>query len=138
MSNDWAADVANMHDKFKFHDRVSEMDPALLAELMRFRMRFLREELEETEKALEAGDPSEVVDGLIDLCVVAIGTLDLVRVDKHEAWNRVHRANMAKSPGVKESRPNALGFPDLVKPRGWSPPNHEDNVGLLEKLVDTV
>jgi predicted HAD superfamily Cof-like phosphohydrolase len=78
----------------------------------------------------------DVVDALIDLCVVAIGTLDLFDVDARLAWDRVHEANMNKQVGIKESRPNPLGLPDLVKPEGWTAPSHKDNVGLLGLLFD--
>jgi predicted HAD superfamily Cof-like phosphohydrolase len=70
---------------------------------------------------------------LIDLCVVAIGTLDAFNVDAHTAWDRVLEANMNKEVGIKESRPNPLGLPDLIKPAGWTAPTHADNVGLLNK-----
>ena len=73
-------------------------------------------------------------DGLIDLCVVAIGTLDLFGIDAHKAWQEVHSANMSKEVGVKESRPNPLGLPDLIKPEGWTAPSHEYNHGLLNNI----
>ena len=71
-----------------------------------------------------------VVDGLIDLCVVAIGTLDAMGVNVHKAWDEVLTANMAKEVGVKESRPNPLGLPDLIKPEGWIAPVHFPNHGI--------
>jgi predicted HAD superfamily Cof-like phosphohydrolase len=74
------------------------------------------------------------VDALIDLCVVAIGTLNAFDVDAYEAWDRVHKANMGKEVGIKASRPNPLGLPDLIKPAGWVAPEHSDNVGLLDKV----
>jgi len=79
-------------------------------------------------------DADEIVDGLIDLCVVAIGTLDAFGVDAHTAWDRVHKANMSKEVGVKESRPNPLGLPDLIKPEGWEAPTHVDNLGKLNDI----
>ena len=63
------------------------------------------------------------------VCVFAIGTLDVFGVDAHKAWNAVYEANMSKSPGVKEGRPNPFGLPDLIKPDGWTAPSHEDNHG---------
>ena len=77
---------------------------------------------------------NEIVDAMIDLCVVAIGTLDAFKVDAHKAWTRVLDANMQKEPGIKASRPNPLGLPDLIKPEGWTAPSHLDNIGLLRKL----
>ena len=78
-----------------------------------------------------AGDAEEIVDGLIDLCVVAIGTLDAFNVDGNKAWDEVLKANMQKEVGVKESRPNPLGLPDLIKPEGWEAPSHKGNYGDL-------
>jgi predicted HAD superfamily Cof-like phosphohydrolase len=108
----------------------------MLRTFLRFRLDFLHEELQETEKAAQSGiplDQEEIVDGLIDLCVVAIGTLDALGVDAHKAWNEVHKANMTKEVGVKPSRPNPLGLPDLIKPEGWVGPSHDGNYGHLTK-----
>ena len=91
---------------------------------------------ETIDAALFDRDPEEVVvDGLIDLCVFAIGTLDVYGVDPNKAWDRVYEANMAKSPGVKPGRPNPFGLPDLLKPAGWTCPTHKDNHGNLDKGV---
>ena len=76
-------------------------------------------------------NPEEIVDALIDLCVVAIGTMDAFNIDAHRAWKEVFRANMEKEVGVKASRPNPLGLPDLVKPEGWVGPSHKGNYGYL-------
>jgi predicted HAD superfamily Cof-like phosphohydrolase len=102
---------------------------------LEFRINFLEEELTETRNAFDNNDPEEVVDGLIDLCVIAIGTLDAYGINPQQAWNEVFRANMAKEVGVKESRPNPLGLPDLIKPEGWTAPSHEDNHGLLPNAL---
>lgn len=133
MSKDWVKDIAEMHSKFGVHDWVEKNkdDPDLLKKFLQFRVRFLREELEETAKAVDFEDEKEIVDGLIDLCVVAIGTLDAFAIDSHEAWDEVHDKNMQKEPGVKPGRPNPLGLPDLIKPSGWEGPNHEGNTGNL-------
>ena len=85
--------------------------------------------------AIEAKDPEEIVDGLIDMCVFAIGTLDVFGVDANMAWNKVYEANAAKDVGVKEGRPNPFGLPDLIKPEGWTAPSHEGNHGDLKKAL---
>lgn len=133
MSKDWVRDIAEMHTKFGFNEKVREFDKEKLQKFLEFRIKFLQEELDEMKTAKTADD---VVDALIDLAVVAIGTLDAFDVDSYEAWDRVHAANMAKEVGIKESRPNPLGLPDLIKPVGWYPPTHVDNVGLLTKIYD--
>lgn len=124
-------DLYEMHDKFKFHEAIGTMDAEKLKKMLVFRLNFLQEELDEAKDAKSAED---VVDAMIDLCVVAIGTLDAFDVDTQEAWNRVHQANMAKERGIKPERPNPLGLPDLIKPAGWTAPNHEDNHGIMDKV----
>jgi hypothetical protein len=136
MSFNWPADMAEMHSHYGVHDVVDEFGPEKLRALLKFRVDFLKEELRELEE--NVGDPEEVVDALVDLCVVAIGTLDLFGVNPHEAWDVVLEANMAKEVGVKPERPNPLGLPDLVKPAGWKAPSHEGNHGRLAELVDIV
>jgi hypothetical protein len=133
MSNNWAHDIMIMHEKYGVFDKVQAFDKEKLNKFLEFRIKFLEEEMNELSTAETADD---VVDALIDLCVVAIGTLDLFDVDARLAWDRVHEANMNKQVGIKESRPNPLGLPDLVKPEGWTAPSHKDNVGLLGMLFD--
>ena len=131
MSKNWSKDINSMHTKFGVRECVKNFDKQKLYAFLEFRAKFLQEELDELKGAKEAED---VVDALIDLCVVAIGTLDAFGVDAHTAWDRVHRANMQKEVGIKFSRPNPLGLPDLVKPAGWTAPSHRDNVGQLEMI----
>jgi len=131
MSKDWAFDIAMMHEKYGVHPVVEKMDADTLKKFLEFRVRFLEEELTELKTATNADD---VVDALIDLCVVAIGTLDGFGVDSHKAWDAVLVANMNKEVGVKESRPNPLGLPDLIKPAGWVAPSHADNEGKLKEI----
>ena len=137
MSNDWVKDIHDMQTKFGTRDAVEKMDKEKLRTFLKFRLDFLNEELTETKNALENADPEEIVDGLIDLCVVAIGTLDAYGVDAYDAWDEVLDANMAKEPGVKEGRPNPLGLPDLIKPEGWTAPSHEGNHGILPETLFT-
>jgi len=131
MSNNWVWDMERMHSKYGVCPVVETFDKDKLQKFLEFRINFLQEELDEMKTATNADD---VVDALIDLCVVAIGTLDAYQVDSHEAWNRVLEANMSKEVGIKPSRPNPLGLPDLIKPEGWIAPTHADNVGLLAKV----
>lgn len=133
----WVADIAKMHTKFGVNPIVRSLDKDKLKSFLEFRIKFLQEELTEMRDAFSEGGAKaadEIVDALIDLCVVAIGTLDAFDVDAYTAWNRVTDANMQKEPGVNPNRPNEFGFPDMVKPAGWKAPTHVDNVGLLSKL----
>jgi predicted HAD superfamily Cof-like phosphohydrolase len=112
-------------------DRINKMPVEMRCEFLFFRGRFVMEEANELRLAQT---PEEVVDALVDICVVAIGTLVAFGVDADEAWRRVHAANMGKLPGVNLRRPNPFSLPDLVKPEGWIPPDHTGNVGLLSSL----
>ena len=136
MSQNWVEDIEKMQDKFGTLDWVfdNKADTEKLKKFLKFRIDFLQEELDETKKAYETMDGEEIVDGLIDLCVVAIGTLDAFSVDAYEAWNEVLKANMTKTVGVKEGRPNPLGLPDLMKPEGWEAPSHEGNHGIFNDI----
>lgn len=143
VNSKWVGDIAAMHTKFGVNTVLRGLDRDKLEAFLKFRIDFLQEELDEMRSALvdfQAGKiegtkaADDTVDALIDLCVVAIGTLNGFDVDADEAWNRVHRKNMEKEVGIKASRPNPLGLPDLIKPEGWTAPTHEDNVGLLSKV----
>lgn len=131
MSTDWARDIREMHGKYDIQAVVDAMDDETKESFLQFRLNFLKEELDETFDAYFNDEPEEIVDGLIDLCVVAIGTLDLLGVDAHKAWDEVLKANMAKEVGIKEGRPNPHGLPDLIKPEGWVAPSHEGNTGTI-------
>ena len=92
------------------------------------------EQLQHNRREDQRKDAEEIVDGLIDLCVVAIGTLDAYGVDPYKAWDEVLRANMDKFVGIKEGRPNPLGVPDLAKPEDWEAPNHLGNHGKFNDI----
>ena len=152
MSDNWVKDISEMHQKFGVNEwfQNNKHDKVLMKEFLRFRINMCLEELLETATAanlvlvddIQEGlgfkesqnhdvevDSEEVVDGLIDLSVFAIGTLDVFNVDGNKAWNAVYDANMVKSAGVKPGRPNKWGLPDLLKPEGWTAPSHEGNHG---------
>ena len=133
MSKDWVNDIHTMQTKYQTREWVKN-NPDKLREFLKFRIEFLQEELDETQAAYQRKDAEEIVDGLIDLCVVAIGTLDAYGVDPYKAWDEVLRANMAKEVGIKESRPNPLGVPDLTKPEDWEAPDHTGNHGKFNDI----
>jgi|TARA_B110000908_G_C10009820_1_gene338011 hypothetical protein len=136
MSNNWVDDIETMQDKFGTLDWIfdNKKDKEKLKTFLEFRINFIQEELDETKKAFETLDGEELVDGLIDLCVVAIGTLDAFGVDAYKAWDEVLKANMSKKVGIKEGRPNPLGLPDLMKPEDWKAPSHAGNHGIFNDI----
>lgn len=133
----WAQDIAEMHTKFGVNTKIRELSGPLLKEFLEFRIRFLQEELDEMIDGIDTKDPDLIVDSLVDLLVVAIGTLNAFDVDSQLAWDRVHAANMTKMPGIKASRPNPFGLPDLIKPENFESPHHHDNIGLLKNIFTT-
>jgi predicted HAD superfamily Cof-like phosphohydrolase len=135
IEGDWVQDLRDLHAKMQVREHARTISPELLRKYIQFRIDMLQEEVTETNDALAANDAQGVVDGLIDLIVFAIGTLDVLEIDSYEAWARVRDANMAKEPGIKEGRPNPYGFPDFVKPAGWIEPRHDDNIGRLKEIV---
>ena len=56
--------------------------------------------------------------------------IDLLEINAVRPWGGVGAAN--EKVGVKESRPNPFGLPDLLKPQGWVAPNHAGNHGLID------
>ena len=133
MSTNWARDIDDMHHRYGVHEWVKN-NPDKLKEFLDFRLKFVYEEFSETSLAVDGRDAEEIVDGLIDICVVAIGTLNAFGVDAHKAWDAVHNANMNKEVGIKGSRPNKLGLPDLIKPEGWKAPSHAGNHGKFNDI----
>ena len=136
MSKDCVKDINEMQYKYAVHKWIHDNrdNKENLRRYLEFRIDFLREELDETEAALVSMDSEEIVDGLIDLCVVAIGTLDAFGVDPYKAWDEILRANLSKEVGVKPERPNPMGLPDLIKPEDWEGPDHSDNHGKLNNI----
>lgn len=138
MSADMVHDMYMMHNKFGVHEwfEQNKQNKDLMRKYIAFRLMMQYEELGETmSAALVQGNSEEVVDGLIDTIVFAIGTLDIMGVDVKQAWDEVYRANISKKAGVKPGRPNPFGMPDLLKPGGWTPPNHAGNHGHLPEIL---
>ena len=136
MSTNWFKDMQEMHKKYGVNkwmqaEKQSDVDIRRFNKFMEFRIGMMQEELDETKNAYKENNAEEMVDGIIDLCVFAIGTLEVFGVDANKAWDEVYKANMSKEVGIKQGRPNPLGLPDLIKPKGWKGPSHEDNHGNI-------
>lgn len=98
-----------------------------------YRMGLLEEEFDETMEAVETGDAEGIVDGHIDLIVIAIGNLATFGVNTRDAFDRVLTANMAKVAGKRaEGDPEGVS---LTKPEGWVGPDHSDNHGELHDVI---
>lgn len=135
---DLVTDIEEFHRKFQNgYDGKPRLLPGDMAE---FRRKFLDEELVEyktaNDEAVEAmnegDDPAtnleDMLDALVDLVYVAVGTAHLHGFNFREAWRRVHEANMKKvrATSAAQSTRNYAG--DVVKPPGWTAPTHADLV----------
>lgn len=134
MSTDLIADIEALHERQGVYAIVDNMDKETLRKFLEFRVACLQEEMDELKEAMAAENGDDVVDALVDIVVFSLGTLDSLLVNVYSAWDAVHRANMQKHPGVKPERPNPLGLPDLIKPKGWEPPSHKDNLGYIADI----
>lgn len=113
--------VVEMHEHFNI---PLQQTPGLLdPETMDFRIRFLREELRELEEAADVDDLENIADGLIDLCIVALGTAAMMGLDYNKMFLEVHNANMRKVrvENAADSK-RGHGF-DLKKPVDWKGPD---------------
>ena len=141
LKSEWLSDINDMHYKFGATEWVDNMHRSknykLLKDFLAFRLDFLEEEFEETPAAFFKNDSKEVVDGLIDLIVIAIGTLDLFKCDADVVWDKIHHSNMSKKPGANKSRQNPFGLPDMVKPKDWvGPIITKEDCGILPDILN--
>lgn len=137
-NSNWVDDVIDMHEEKGFYEPMylNVVMQNLVKEFLEFRYNFLLEEIEEGKKAIQEKNPEDVIDSLIDICVVAITTLDLLDVDANVAWKEVMRANNTKEIGIKEGRPNPLNLPDMKKPENFVGPDHSNNLGFVKKIKE--
>lgn len=136
-------DIGEFHNKFglSYIGRPRSL-PSSMAE---FRCNFMQEELDEykshrevarseilAEEAFDNGEYTHALEGmmdaLVDLVYVALGTAYLQGFDFAEAWRRVHEANMKKVRAERSEDSKRGSTFDVVKPDGWEPPSHTDLV----------
>jgi predicted HAD superfamily Cof-like phosphohydrolase len=92
---------------------------------------------EDEQKKRRAG----ALDALVDMEYVQLGTAHLMGfagqlrsamgggvVRYEEAWDRVHDKNMEKERGQSRARDFSDDRWDVMKPEGWTPPDHSDLV----------
>lgn len=128
-SGDMVADI----EKFQKHFGFDKVQTTL--KFLRNQLDFFKEEVEELEQALVNGDAASAYDAVIDLLVVGVGTAEFMAQGKtREGWTRVMNKNFQKQIGYNDKRPNSGGV-DLIKPEGWTPPDHSDLVTRLKEIL---
>jgi predicted HAD superfamily Cof-like phosphohydrolase len=84
-------------------------------------LNLIEEEHKELKEALDAKDPVEQLDALIDILVVTIGAIHSAGFDAEGAWKEVMRTNFAKIDKVTgKVRKREDG--KVLKPLGWTAP----------------
>lgn len=124
----WQRDVWHFH-KASGTPTPEDVTP-MNSDQCKRRSRLIEEEAKETISALKAfaklsdssswgaisSQTAEVLDGLVDLVVVCLGTAVEMGVDLEPVWREVHCSNMNKFPFPK----NKWG--KVLKPDGWKGP----------------
>ena len=85
-------------------------------------LNLIKEEVAELQAAVDACDPVEQLDALVDILVVTIGAIHSAGFDAEGAWKEVMRTNFAKidtETGKVRKREDGK----VLKPVGWTPPN---------------
>lgn len=85
-------------------------------------LNLIKEEVAELQAAVDACDPVEQLDALVDILVVTIGAIHSAGFDAEGAWKEVMRTNFAKidsETGKVRKRDDGK----VLKPVGWTPPN---------------
>ena len=90
-------------------------------ELIELRIKLLTEEVQEYAEAARSGDLVEVLDALADIGYILAGTIinHGMQAIYDDAFNEVHRSNMAKLVNGKVIRREDG---KVLKPEGWQPP----------------
>lgn len=116
--------VYDFHDKFNLPIRQTPSIPP--KEEIALRIKLLREEVDELEKALYNEDKVNVLQELTDIQYVLCGTyLSCGMQDYYfDAFDRVHESNMSKLWPDGEPRYNE--YNKVIKPPGYKPVDLSD------------
>lgn len=116
--------VHEFHEKFGLplgkDDQLTHNIDAIV-----FRLKFLKEELDELEEALGDANRVKAFDALLDLAYVAYSTALFLGVGPaqwHAGMHAVHSCNMAKVRVAKAEDSKRGSAYDVKKPEGWVGP----------------
>lgn len=127
-------DVTAFFDKFGVprKNRPSWPDHAAV----NFRMKHLEEEWCELKDAVEVRDMAGTADALIDIVYLAVGTCLTLGIPFSAVWREVQEANMAKVRAKADGSDSKRGSGyDVVKPKGWTPPNVEGVLKMAKEMA---
>ena len=84
-------------------------------------VKLIDEERKELQDAIDACDPVEILDALLDIMVVTAGAIHSIGADGDGGWKEVMKTNFAKidrQTGRVRKREDGK----VLKPQGWAPP----------------
>lgn len=84
------------------------------------RINHIKEELSELEAAIAEDNKEEIIDALVDITYLTVGTSELLGYDFDKHWSEVHSANMRR-----ERTQDDNGKFGVRKPEGWVGPDHK-------------
>ena len=114
-------DIDKFHKKFGFEKNTKVGIPNN-SELINFRTSFLMEELSEYTNAIVKKDSAEVLDALVDIVYIALGTAWLFNLPFDKAWKEIQAANMKKVRAKDTTGKRGTKF-DVIKPKDFKEPN---------------
>ena len=109
-------------DQEKFMKACDQTTDAFNADQFNMYLRLIEEEAKELAEAIEANDPVETLDALLDIVVVTIGAMHSMGADADGGWKEVMRTNFEKidkETGKVRKREDGK----VLKPIGWTAPN---------------
>ena len=130
---DMILDINDFQKKFGFKMREVGAKPD--APLLHFRLKFLLEELHELKVDASKDDMEGILDALVDLVYVALGTAWLLNLNFAGAWKLVHEANMAKVRAERPEDSKRGSLFDVIKPKGWKKPDIGSLIDTLDKAL---
>lgn len=123
--------ISDFHEKFQVPQPLEVT--MLPAEIFKFRLKFLTEELNEFAEAHEKTDPLKMFDALLDLVYVAKGTALMMGISPklwEYGFNKVNQANMTKVRATREEQSKRGSTLDVIKPPGFIPPERLIAIGM--------
>lgn len=114
-------------DQQKFMEACDQSVNKYNPEQYKLYINLIKEEYRELMEAIDAGDPVEQLDALLDIIVVTVGALHSGGFEGEKAWKEVMRSNFAKIDkwsGKVKKRDDGK----VLKPEDWTPPHLEPYV----------
>lgn len=108
-------------DSLRFMNAVDQSTNQFNVEQFNLYHNLIKEEVQELQDAVDAGDNVEILDAIIDILVVTIGAGNSMGADIEGAWCEVMETNFAKvDPETGKVRKREDG--KVLKPEGWKAP----------------